>query len=756
MKQSLSSLNFILKADISQFQSSMKQAESELKRTGQTMTKVGGVLSVGVTAPFVAASTAVVMMTSRSAQFADTIDEMAIRTGVSRQALQELSYVAGQIGVDFPSIEKSLAKLNKSMGDAANGGKQQSEAFAAIGVSVTDSQGRLRSMSDIFPEVIGALSSLDNETERNYLSMQLFGRGANEVITPLTELGEKGMKDMIDKAHELGIVMSDEGITSLAEFADATQSMKDQLAGVSREFSIGFAKLMTETILPLLQDKIIPAVRSVAKWFNDLPTGIKSTALIFGGLLATVGPVLLLFGKLASVIPTIIGAAKAMSTAMTVLNAVMAANPIGATIVAVAALVAAFIWAWNKFEAFRMFLFGLWESFKAVFTNLKELAKNVLGGIGDMLVGIFTFDMAKIKEGIAQLKGGFSEYGTAIADAYKNGAEKGKDLAETMDEVADGVDKVTDKTKKAIPEIVSLEDQLSTLEKTLWQQVQADDAGAAATARKVKQLQDEIKYLKEKQELLIGGQISKIPSIKGAAVQVSTEMVGPEKSDVMFARETEQVSAFTDELKELAKVSVDVSSMVQDAASSMAVTFGETMGKMITGTATVGDLFNGILDIIGGFLATLGKALIAAGMAGIAFENLISNPYAAVAAGVALVALSAVVSNLLSAGPGGSGGSSGMNQSGEGSITGIPRAARGGIVDKPTVLLAGEGSQDEAILPINSLMHTIYSAIATGNYMSRSSSMEPITVNVQVDGKIKAGEMYLMNKTYNDKLSRAK
>lgn len=52
----------------------------------------------------------------------------------------------------------------------------------------------------------------------------------------------------------------------------------------------------------------------------------------------------------------------AMAKAQAVLNAVMAANPIALVVIAIGALVAAFVLLWNKSETFRNFWKGLWES----------------------------------------------------------------------------------------------------------------------------------------------------------------------------------------------------------------------------------------------------------------------------------------------------------------------------------------------------------------------------------------------------------
>jgi TP901 family phage tail tape measure protein len=118
------------------------------------------------------------------------------------------------------------------------------------------------------------------------------------------------------------------------------------------------------------------------------------------------------------------GVTKVLTAIQWALNAAFIASPIGWVILAVGALVGAFVYAWNKFEGFRKFLYGLWESFKAVFMNIGKLASGVLGGIGQMLVGIFTFDIDQIKAGFSQFKGAFAEYGKNITLAYDTGEEK--------------------------------------------------------------------------------------------------------------------------------------------------------------------------------------------------------------------------------------------------------------------------------------------------------------------------------------------
>lgn len=59
-------------------------------------------------------------------------------------------------------------------------------------------------------------------------------------------------------------------------------------------------------------------------------------------------------------------ATKAAAAGQWLLNAAMSANPITLVIVAIVALVAAFVVLWNKSEGFRNFWIGLWENIKAI------------------------------------------------------------------------------------------------------------------------------------------------------------------------------------------------------------------------------------------------------------------------------------------------------------------------------------------------------------------------------------------------------
>lgn len=98
-------------------------------------------------------------------------------------------------------------------------------------------------------------------------------------------------------------------------------------------------------------------------------------------------------------------------------------------------------------------------------------------------------------------------------------------------------------------------------------------------------------------------------------------------------------------------LSASISTAVTDLATNAASGIGEAIGGLVSGTATMGDIFKGLMGLVAGFMKSLGESLIAAGLAGIAFKKLLANPVAAVAVGIALVALSTIVQAKLQSGP---------------------------------------------------------------------------------------------------------
>lgn len=174
-----------------------------------------------------------------------------------------------------------------------------------------------------------------------------------ETIEPITTKIREGFGKIVTKVVEL------------VQKADFTK--------IKKSIDKGFSNLI---------NKVIPAIEKGFGWIIKNKTKLEAAfAAIVAGFAAFKAVTLIqsaitAFQGLAAVIQ-LVGLKQAA------LNVIMSMNPIGLIVAAIAGLVAAFVVLWNKSEAFRNFWLGLWESIKntvhPIIENVKETLTQLWG-----------------------------------------------------------------------------------------------------------------------------------------------------------------------------------------------------------------------------------------------------------------------------------------------------------------------------------------------------------------------------------------
>ena len=233
-----------------------KKTEKKSSDLGKAL---GGAVIKGlaaVAAAAGAAATAMAAATVNAAAYADEILTLSTVTGMSTDDLQAFGYAAGLLDVDVETLTKSMAKNVKSMSSAATGSKAYADAYAQLGVSVTDANGNLRDSEAVYWEAIDALGQMTNETERDAVAMQLFGKSAQE-LNPLIEAGSEKINELKQEAKDVGAVMSEDTLAALGAFDDSVQRMKGS-AGAAKNALGGVLlpelQLLTDTGTELLNE----------------------------------------------------------------------------------------------------------------------------------------------------------------------------------------------------------------------------------------------------------------------------------------------------------------------------------------------------------------------------------------------------------------------------------------------------------------------------------------------------------------------
>ena len=222
-------------------------ANGRFARLSDVLKTVGRALAVGIVAigtAAIAAGTALVKMSVDAAAYADEMLTQSSITGMSVEKLQAYSYAADLVDVSLETMTGSMAKNIKSMSNASQGSAKFAEAYDKLGVSVTNADGTLRDSETVYWEAIDALKGVANETERDALAMQLFGKSAQD-LNPLIEQGSEGIAALTEEAKRMGAVLSEESIAKLGQFDDSVQRLK--------QGSLAAKRVMGTVLLPQLQ-----------------------------------------------------------------------------------------------------------------------------------------------------------------------------------------------------------------------------------------------------------------------------------------------------------------------------------------------------------------------------------------------------------------------------------------------------------------------------------------------------------------------
>ena len=211
---------------------SLEEIGDESERTEKKLDSLASLLAEGLKKGAVAFGAAVAgavsgltAATVSAGKYADEILTLSKTTGMSTDALQAYNYAAELVDVSMETLAGSLKKNTKSMASAADGSKAYADAYKALGISVVDANGELRNSEEVYWETIDALGQIENETERDAMAMQIFGKSATE-LNPLIEAGSDAIKGYTEEAEAMGAVMSSDQLNDLGAFDDAMQRIK--------------------------------------------------------------------------------------------------------------------------------------------------------------------------------------------------------------------------------------------------------------------------------------------------------------------------------------------------------------------------------------------------------------------------------------------------------------------------------------------------------------------------------------------------
>lgn len=257
--RSLGVLTLDLVAKIGGFEQGMdRAARAANRRMGEIEKRAlafGKVLGTALVTGAAAAATALTAITKQAIDYADHLNDLNERLGISAEALSGWAYAAQQTGTDIDALGVGLKKLAKNMAEALDPKSQQASIFKALGVDVKDAQGNLRDLESVLPEIASKFKELDNATTEAALAQELFGKSGTDLVEFLNQ-GEDGLDAMRQRARELGVELGDSTLKAADEFNDRLSDLKSLALGVGLQ----------------LAEKLLPELNNLVKQFTDAAT----------------------------------------------------------------------------------------------------------------------------------------------------------------------------------------------------------------------------------------------------------------------------------------------------------------------------------------------------------------------------------------------------------------------------------------------------------------------------------------------------
>lgn len=312
---------------------------------------------------------------------ASATDVMELKLGLS-----QASAVASAVGMSFMDTSSALAVFAQNGLKGSDAGtslktmlmslqpstKDQISLFNKLGLMTDkgtsaffDQAGKLKNLTDISSTLQRSMSGM-TDAQRLSTMETLFGTDAIRAANILYREGADGIQTM--QANMADVTAQEVAAEKMNNLRGSLEEFKGSLETAA----IGLYE-MNQGPLKTFVDYLGSLVDS----FIVLDPQLQQFILLGAAIAAGIGPALWLIG--------------AMASGISALGAVFAflISPIGLIVLAIAGLVAGFLYLWNTNEGFRTAVIEIWNSITAAISTFWSWVQPILLALGSILLNVF-------------------------------------------------------------------------------------------------------------------------------------------------------------------------------------------------------------------------------------------------------------------------------------------------------------------------------------------------------------------------------
>ncbi len=225
----------------------------------------------------------------KGAEAADQMGKLAQSAGVPVEVLSRLDYAASLSGVSTEELGKAFTHLNTGLAKAGAGVAEQSSLFAALGISVKDASGHVRSGGDAMNALAARFAGLSDGASKSALAVEVFGHSGDKLL-PLLNQGPEGLKKLGDEADRLGITITAGAAKSTDEFTGNMEKLEHAARAVGSQVAAQLAPALTNLTNQLISSKdAAEQLKGVADSLAAAMRILGSGGLIVGSVFDTLG-----------------------------------------------------------------------------------------------------------------------------------------------------------------------------------------------------------------------------------------------------------------------------------------------------------------------------------------------------------------------------------------------------------------------------------------------------------------------------------
>lgn len=210
----------------------------------------------------------------------DRIGKVSDKLGIAAEELQKLRFAGEQTGVSVSTMDDSLEKFTKRLGQAQAGTGPMVRVLDDLGIKLQNADGSMRSASDVMLDYGDAIGDAETSTQKMYLATEAFGRSGGALVNTFAD-GSDGVRAYGEQLEKAGGVIDSSLIKGAEKANDAMNLMSKSLGAINTT--------VLASLAPIIESVAEEITKLSAAMRESFPTIKEWVAVAWYGLSETLG-----------------------------------------------------------------------------------------------------------------------------------------------------------------------------------------------------------------------------------------------------------------------------------------------------------------------------------------------------------------------------------------------------------------------------------------------------------------------------------